>query len=57
MGLGGASGAAASIPPGSAAKQHDGVSGHRSFPDHVLLGRRADNRADFHPLGHVAGII
>ena len=55
--LGGAGGAAATVPSGASAQQDDDVAGFRHFPDHVFCRGSAHHSADLHSLGHIAGVV
>ena len=48
---------AAAVASGGSAEQDDDVAGPRLFAHHVFLRRRADDRADFHALRHIAGVV
>jgi len=49
--------AADAVTAGTAAEQHDDIAGSRLFATHMIGGRRAQHRADFHALGHVTGMV
>ena len=57
VGLGGAGGAAAAVAAGPAAEQDDHVAGVGNLADDVFSRRRADDRADLHPLGYIARVV
>ena len=57
MGLRGAGGSAAAVPPRPAAKQDNAVTGIGIFPDHVSSGRRPHDRADLHSLCHIVPVV
>ena len=57
MGFGGACGTAASVPACPAAQQDHDVAGFGPLAHDVLCRRGADDCADLHPFGRVAGMV
>ena len=48
---------AAAVTAGSAAEQHNNVARNRHFTADIFRRRRTHDRADFHTLGDIAGVI
>ena len=57
VGLAGAGGPADAVTAGGPAQQHDHISRDGLLPADIGLGRGADDRADLHALGNVAGVV
>ena len=57
VGLAGAGGPADAVTAGGPAQQHDHIPRDGLLPADIGLGRGADDRADLHALGNVAGVV
>ena len=49
--------AAAAVPSGLAAEQHDDIPQLGRSPHDIFSGGRGDDRADLHPLGDISGVV